>query len=271
MFARLLAEEEPLLGRTLAVTWWPGGEFSAAWSAWSALAGRVVVYGGAQAVEGVRKAVPASVDVVAYGPRTGIGVILPDAEGGAEPLARDVWAYDQQGCVSPRLVYVAGGSAREFAGRLAGALASLARHRPPPPLTVDEAVGIRALRAEYEFGGYGGMEASVESPWDELTWTVLASEQPGVRTEPVPRVVWVHRVESLEQLFDVLEPLEGRIQSLGYVGTEGVEQMVEEASRLGVSRIAPLGTVAWPPSDWRHEGRLQLLPLLNWTEFETAL
>lgn len=271
MFARLLAEEEPLLGRAVAVTWWPGSEFSAAGSAWTALTGRVVVYGGAQAVEGVRKAVPAEVDVVAYGPRTGIGVILPGAEGGAELLARDVWAYDQQGCVSPRLVYVAGGSAREFAGRLAGALATLAQRQPPPPPTDDEAVGIRALRAEYEFGGYGGMEASVESPGDELTWTVLASEQPGVRTEPVPRVVWVHRVESLEQLFHVLAPLEGRIQSLGYVGTDGIEQMAEEASRLGVSRIAPLGTVAWPPSDWRHEGRFQLLPLLNWTEFETAL
>ena len=69
----------------------------------------------------------------------------------------------------------------------------------------------------------------------------------------------------------LLAPLEGRIQSLGYVGTDGIEQMAEEASRLGVSRIAPLGTVAWPPSDWRHEGRFQLLPLLNWTEFETAL
>jgi hypothetical protein len=26
--------------------------------------------------------------------------------------------------------------------------------------------------------------------------------------------------------------------------------------------------MAWPPADWRHDGRMQLMPLLRWTDFE---
>jgi hypothetical protein len=81
-------------------------------------------------------------------------------------------------------------------------------------------------------------------------------------------VVWVHQVPDLESLEEVLRPLEGRIQTLGYSGSEGLQKLAALAARLGVSRIAPFGTVAWPPADWRHEGRHQLLPLLNWTDLE---
>lgn len=271
VFARLLAEEDELLGRTLAVTWWPGSEFPAAWRAWSRRAGRVVAYGGDQAVEAIRRAVPADVDVVAYGPRAGIGVILPDAGSGTEALAHDVWAYDQQGCVSPRIVYVIGRSARDFAAQLGQALEAESQSRPPPMPTAEEAVAIRSLRTSFEFEHYAGGECSVEAPGESLAWTVLASEEPDVRADVLPRIVRVHRVDSLERLLDLLVRIEGRIQAVGYLGTEGLEVLREGAASLGVSRIAPLGTVAWPPADWRHEGRYQLLPLLNWTDFETAV
>jgi hypothetical protein len=271
-FARLLAAEDPLLGRTIAATWWPGGEFPAAWREWSRWAGRFVVYGGRDAVESVRRSVPAGADLVVYGPKTGVGVILPDADASVPAsLAADVCAYDQQGCVSPRLVYVVGASARAFAHGFARALDVETRNHPPPEPTDEEAVAIRSARADVEFGGYGGADSVVEAPGDALTWTVLASESPDIKTEALPRVVRVHAVSDLPELFAVLQPLAGQIQSLGYGGVDGSLSLAEGAARLGISRVAPLGTVAWPPVDWRHEGRHQLLPLLNWTDFETRV
>ena len=62
--------------------------------------------------------------------------------------------------------------------------------------------------------------------------------------------------------------LEGRIQAIGYAGSDGLGALAAAASRLGVSRVAPLGSMAWPPPDWRHEGKHQLLPLINWTDLE---
>lgn len=271
LFARRLAEVDPLLGRCIAVTWWPGGEFPPSWIEWAGRAGRAVVYGGETAVREVRRRPETPAGLVVYGPGLGVAVILPDAPEDATRLARDVLAYDQQGCVSPRLVYVVARPAGRYARHLAAALAAETARRAPPDPTPEEAVAIRSLRAEFEFGSYGpGKDDTVlETPGDDLTWTVLASEQADVRSEALPRVVRVCGVPDLDRLADVLLTLEGRVQTLGYAGTEGLEALAALGSRIGVSRVAPLGSTAWPPADWRHEGRHQLLPLLDWTDFET--
>jgi hypothetical protein len=220
-------------------------------------------------VETVRRSLPANTDLVTYGPKTGIGVVLPDGPlSAASALARDICAYDQQGCVSPRLVYVVGDSTRPFVERLAAALEEQTRTQPPPETTAAEAVAIRAARTAFEFGGYEDGRSRVLSPGESLTWTILSSEDPAIRAESLPRVVWVHRVQDLEALEDALRPLEGHIQTLGYSGAEELQDLAALAARLSVSRIAPFGSMAWPPVDWRHEGKHQLLPLVNWTDFE---
>ena len=269
LFARLLAQQDPLLGRCVAATWWSGDSFPAAWREWAKWAGKAVVYGGDATVEAVRASLPADTDLISYGPKTGVAVVLPQTpSGAARELARDVCAYDQQGCVSPRLVYVIGESTRPFVEKLAGALAEHTRHHPPPDPTAAEAVAIRSARTAFEFGGYEDGCSSVEAPGESLAWTILASESPVARTEALPRVVWVHRVPDIRTLEEVLRPLEGRIQTLGYSGAEGLHELTALATRLAVSRVAPLGSMAWPPPDWRHEGRHQLLPLVNWTDLE---
>jgi hypothetical protein len=270
LFARLLAAEDPLLGNCVAATWWPGASFPAAWREWARWAGKTVVYGGDVTVEAVRASLPADTDIITYGPKTGIAVVLADSPpSAAAGLARDVCAYDQQGCVSPRLVYVVGDSTRPFVEHLAASLEEHTARHPPPGPTTEEAVAIRAARAAFEFGGYEGGQSAVECPGESLAWTILSSEDPAARAESLPRVVWVHHVPDLQTLEEVLRPLQRRIQTLGYSGTEDLKKLSGLAARLGVSRIAPFGSMAWPPADWRHEGRHQLLPLVNWTDFET--
>jgi len=46
LFARALAEVDPLLAYCLAATWWPGEDLPPAFSRWGKEAGKVVVYGG---------------------------------------------------------------------------------------------------------------------------------------------------------------------------------------------------------------------------------
>ena len=269
LFARLLAAEDSLLGHCIAATWWPGSSFPAAWREWVRWAGKAVVYGGDMTVEAVRGSLPADTDVVTYGPKTGVAVVLQDSPpSAATGLARDICAYDQQGCVSPRLVYVVGDSPRRFVEHLAAALTEHTSQHPPPNPTTAEAVAIRAARTAFEFSGYEDGRSAVESPGESLAWTILSSEDPATRAESLPRVVWVHHVPNLETLEDTLRPLEGRIQTLGYCGAEGLQKLAALATRLSVSRIAPFGSMAWPPADWRHEGKHQLLPLVNWTDFE---
>ncbi len=165
------------------------------------------------------------------------------------------------------MVYVAGDPAR-FGRRLAAALEAEAARIPRPPPTAEEAVAIRSARAEAEFAGYGAGEEATVFGAPDLAWTVLVTEDPAPLAAPLRRLVRVCPMTDAEALETVLRPLEGRIQSIGYAGERGLAGLAEVAVRLGVARLAPLGTAAWPPSDWRHDGRFQLLPLLDWTEWE---
>lgn len=279
LFARRLAAEDALLGDCLATTWWPRRKVAPpAEGEWVKGSGKVVVYGGWSAVSAYRARLPAEGDLLAYGPRLGVAVLLPDAdlERASAGLAEDVLAYEQGGCVSPRVVYAVGRSREPAAEAVAAALAEEARRRPPPPLSPEEATALRTLRAEAEFGGYGGggvrlLGADGEAEGgdgEELAWTVIAGGDPSPRSEGLPRVVRVHGVGDLATLSRLLAPLEGRIQALGYAGEEGAAELAERAALLGVARVAPLGRMAWPPADWRHDGRHQLLPLLRWTDWE---
>ena len=291
LFGRVLAEEDPLLGTSLAATWWPGGTGAATERAWTARAGLVVVYGGDEAVRGARRAAPPGTDVLAYGPKIGVGVVLPDAADGGGPwpgrLARDVCAYEQQGCVSPRVVYVLHEAPTPFAESLASAMREEVRRLPRSALTEEEAVALRSLRAEAEFRAYAAEEeaasagprgggtardadpgAALLAGGGDAPWTVLVGDGAVPRSEGLPRVVRVHPVEGVGRLERLLAPVGGRLQAVGYAGREGAGSVAQLASRLGAARVAPFGTLAWPPADWRHDGRHQLLPLLRWTDWE---
>lgn len=277
-FAQALAEEDASLGSCLTATWWPADEADPLAVEMRKCSGKVVIYGGESAVAAYRRDLPASTELLIYGPRTGVAVLLSDAsthdrriEAG---LAADVCAYEQEGCVSPRLVFVLGSSAREFGARLAHALADVsATHEPPPPSPAD-AVRLRALRASAELAAYGDADGEVDlfdSGPENFAWTVRCSETPGVGMEDLPRTVFVYHVGSAEQLGKLLEPLRDRIQVIGYAGSLGLPELAELANELGVSRVAPIGSIAWPPADWRHDGRHQLLPLVQWTDLETEV
>lgn len=288
-FARLLGEEDPLLGDSLAATWWPGSSGAEVGEVWLERAGMVVVYGEEEAVRGVRRAAPVETEVLVYGPKLGVGLVLPDAAdgGGSWPsrLARDVCAYEQQGCVSPRTVYVLGDDPLPFARALSGAMEEEVTRIPRPGPGAAEAVALRSLRAEEEFRSYarerdarrgpsaaGGDEGGRTSLSgdDGAGWTILPGPAAPPASTGLPRVVRVHAVPAIGRLGELLAPMEGRIQAFGYAGRKGRRRVAEMAAGLGVARVAPFGTVAWPPADWRHDGRHQILPLLRWTDWESG-
>ena len=268
LFARSLADVDPLLGECLAVTWWSGESHPAALAEWVKVSRKVIVYGGDAAVAAIRERVPADTELIVYGPRTGIAVFLPDAPPEAAGLlAHDALAYEQRGCISPRLVYAVGSNPLEVARLIGRELNRAADRLGPPPMTPAEAVALRRARAEWEFAGISDGTALALGPVD-LHWTVLAREAPGIEAQALPRALWVYGVEDLDTLRDVLLPIAGRIQGLGYAGREGEGQLARLAAELRVSRVCPVGRMAWPPPDWRQENRYRLMPLLDWTEWE---
>jgi len=278
VFARALQKEDPLLGQALAVTWWPSDDAGGVAREWVRRSGKVVVYGGGETVSALRSNLPPNSTLIPYGPKLGLGVVLEDVSADsdswrscAEALARDACAYGQRGCVSPRTVYLVGNPERaaSFCEVLAEVLLEEVNRVPRPPLHPAEAIAIRSLRAEAEFSGYETSGRSrIWGSETNLSWTVVLDLEGVIDPEPLQHVLYVTPVSSIEELTGRLEPIQGYIQAIGYYGRRDLDRLADLTSWMGASRLAPFGTIAWPPADWHHDGRGALLPLLQRTDWE---
>jgi hypothetical protein len=129
-------------------------------------------YGADTTLAELRRSLPAGVWFHPHG--SGFGAVVVDAESwtseAAHAIALDAALFDQQGCLSPRVVCVIGseGQARIVAGQLASALQVLERELPPGPKSDVERAETRRNRdaAAYAFelfdAGSGWVSCSAE-------------------------------------------------------------------------------------------------------------
>lgn len=277
LVARALREESGegagSLARGFAVVGWEGGAGSDMERTALAAADRVAVYGGADAVEGVRALAGPLTPVVVYGPRISIGVVLADAaadDGVVEAAAEAVAAYAQRGCVSPHLVWVEEGGGRAPEA-WAESMAQALRRRAAGSGAGDAAVGMRALAEGAAYAAAAGRGDRVFGG-PEAGWMVLW--EPGARPfEPscLGRTVRVRPLGTLDELPDRLEPARKVLQS---AAVEGAEPRRTEVAlllgRTGITRITTFGRQPWPPAWWRHDGEGPLRALVNWVSLEAA-
>lgn len=273
MLVRSLWEVEPRLAPALAVARWAGGTADLETAAF-AEAGAVVAYGGREAVAGVGARVPAGVRFIAHGPKVSLAVVGQTAIDGAardavaRAAAHDVSFYDQQGCVSPHVIYVEGGQehAIAVARALALAMAAVERDLPRGVISSVEAATIQQLRGAAAFRESAEVFAGAGT-----SWTVIADPDPVFALSCLNRVVSVKPLAHLADLRALLQPVQSWLQTVGVAGnTAFMRAVAETVAPLGACRICPLGRMQHPPADWRHDGRPRLLDLLRWVDVETA-
>ena len=273
LFVQSLAEIDERLAASFGVTFWPGGTAELENVAFTR-SEAVIAYGGEAAVSAVRAAVPTGTRFVAYGHKLSFGVVgreylTPErmAEA-AERVGYDIAKYDQQGCLSPHLIYVERGGAcspRDFAARLAEALARYQAAMPRGRITLEEAAAIRALRAAYELRPGASL---FESPGD-TAWTVVYDEDERFEASCLNRAIRVRPVDDVARIPELVRPVRAYLQTVG-VGLEAprLEALATALGRLGVDRVCPLGRMPDPSPAWHHDGRFNLLDLVRWTDLE---
>ena len=272
LFARMLAAEDSLLGDCLAVTWWSGGDEERE-AAVLEHARLVVHYGGEAAIRSLRQRAPERVTFVEHGPRISFALIAHPDTTAAMELARAVAVFDQQGCVSPQLAYVLGSpaDARAFAEMTATAMQSLEQELPRGRIDASEAAAIHALRARAEFAGFDAQTTTLWSG-DRLAWTVIYMDEPAFEGTCLNRTLLIKPLAALQSLAALLEPFREFLQTAGVAGFDRgeLEQIAVELADLGVSRVAPLSAMPWPPVAWHHDGRGPLRELVHWIDLEDA-
>ena len=281
LFARSVADEDPELARCLAILHWRGGD-EAIERALFAHADAVTATGGLRAMESLAQRVPIGIPFVPYGHKVSFGVVGREALAlnryaeTARRAAGDVSQYDQQGCLSPHVLFVERGGAvdaRTFAVTLAASMERFERDRPRAAIPLEAAAAIEYVRSEYELRSYDESERlAVMGSADGDAWTVVYDEAPErFEVSPLNRVVRVHPIDGIDALPTLLAPLRRHAQTAGIACAPArADHWSSVLGRCGVDRICAIGQMPEPAAGWHHDGRGNLSALVRWVDLEAA-
>jgi Acyl-CoA reductase (LuxC) len=231
---------------------------------WLTSAEAVVVFGNDNTIEDFQWRVRPDQVFVRHGHRISFGVIYGDPKYmSIDAAAEDASAFDQLGCLSPQIYYVAG-DAREYAERLAGAMASHAIFNPRGAVALNVSKAIRALREETRFRAAANEPCRVWQSDDSTEWTVIYDEAPGFPSSPLHRTIFVKPLP-----VDLSQELCKVRKHLSCVGIfPSTSENAEKVAGCGASRICPIGRMQTPPWTWPQDGQQTLAPLVKWISFE---
>lgn len=228
--------------------------------AWLARAGAVIVFGHDATIAHFRTLARPGQRFIAHGHRLSFGVVFDDPSGTSAPLAaRDASLFDQQGCLSPHVFYVAG-DARAYAARLAEAMAAFQAREPRARVPLAAANAIRTRREELAFRAAQGEPVALWASADSTAWTVAYDAAPGFPRSPLHRFVFVKPLPA-----DFAAELRAVRPHLSCAGLwPATLAHARRLAPLGVSRLCPLGQMQSPPWTWLQDGAPALAPLVRW-------
>jgi hypothetical protein len=202
------------------------------------------VYGRSETIAEIARESPAGVHVRGHGPGFGVALIDPavmDLDAAAEKLSWDVVAFDQRGCLSPRMAMVVGPEADT------GALAELlARELEKREHEVPRGV-VGADERESE-ALYRQTAHAVGRCHTGATYTVGSDIAARALLLPPPgRHVHVARVEGADDVLRLLAPFAGAVTCVGLARESPyVAALLTLVPRV---RLLELGKMQSPPLD----------------------
>ncbi len=277
IFAHSIYEADAKLGACIEIAEWKGGT-ELLDAAVFAEADCVSVTGSDETVAAVRSKLPIKTRFLGYGTRVSFAfltreALAADTKGFAKLAARDIAAWDQQGCLSPHVIYVeSGGKATPelFAQRLSEELDALEEHQPRAPLSTAEAAAIATRRSFYEIRAAHSPETQMWASTNSTAWTVIFEGDPRFQVSCLNRFVYVKPVADLSHALQAAEMVRDKTSTVAIGSTAAQSNdLAIQLAHWGATRICPLGEMQNPPLTWRHDGRPPLADLVTWTNLET--
>ena len=277
LFAHSLYELDPKAASCLEIAQWTGGNHELE----AALLGEInclTATGSEETLEDLRKRIPAHVRFLGYGHRVSFGYVTSESISGyaAKKLiaraASDIVAWDQQGCLSPHMIYVEqrGGATPEgFAEQLAQELERRETLTPRGTLSIEESAAIASRRSFYEVRAAHNPDCKLWCSRNSTAWTVVYENDPLFQVSCLNRFIHVRAANDLDQVLRHAESVRGLVSTVGLgASAEQAPALAQRLARWGVTRVCPLGTMQNPPLTWRHDGRPALADLVQWTDWE---
>lgn len=277
LFAHSIHQEAPTIGACIEIAEWRGGD-EALESELLAQADCVTATGRDETVARLRTRTPVRTRFLGYGHKVSFAYVAKDVLTGLNPgkhavaAAADIVAWDQQGCLSPHVIYVQQGAAlapEQFAEALAKQLEARERTHPRGRLEPAAAASIATRRSFYKIRAAHELRTRMWCSPESTAWTVVYEDDPRFAASCLNRFVYVKPVEGIGQMMAAADVVRHHVSTIGIAVPDAERLEIANAlARWGASRVCPLGRMQQPPPAWRHDGRPCLADLLTWTDLE---
>jgi hypothetical protein len=235
-------------------------------SGWLEMAEAVVVFGSDETIVELSHKVLPSQRFIAHGHKISFGLIRGNCEPDlTEKIARDVFAFDQLGCLSPQFLYLAGNSI-EFGRTLAQNFSrpefeTIASSRP---CGRGAAAILRSFRDEWKFRAATEPEVYVWESRESLAWTIVHDPATLPSENPLHGTIFVKPMPA--DLQSALRPFRRHISTIGLYPLNA--ESVNVAVGLGAQRVCELGRMQNPCTSWHHDGQPTLATLVRYIDVE---
>jgi len=278
LFVHSIYGHDRKLGACLEVAEWRGGHRPLE-DALYAETNALTATGSDETLAAIRAQLPAKVRFLGYGRRLSFALVTREVlqpENTADLVARaadDIIAWDQQGCLSPHVIYVEEKGqvdAETFASQLASELARREAVEPRGPLTTGEAAEIASRRSLLETLATHRGDVKLWTSPGSTAWTVVYEHDLRFQPSCLNRFIYVKTAPDLAAVLQGIDNIQGKISTVGLAAPpERSKELALRFAREGVLRLCPLGRMQVPPLTWRHDGRPPLGDLVTWVDFET--
>ena len=277
LFAHSIYETDPKLGACLEIAEWVGGDDQLETPLFRA-ADCVTAMGSDQTIEALETRLPKQTRFIPYGHRVSFSYVtkagLEDCNPRvlAEQIVDDVVQWNQNGCLSPHVVYVEKGttpSPDRLAQLIADEFVRRETSEPRGSISDREAATIANRRRLYEIRAANSQDTLIWKSRDSTEWTVVFDNEPRFQQSCANRFLYVKAVDALEDALGGADEMIGKVSCVGLCASlHEAQKTVERLARWGVTRVCPIGKMQHPSIAWRHDGRLSLGELMTWTDWE---
>jgi hypothetical protein len=254
LFVQALGSVDAEIAGLVSIETWPSTNESIT-TAFCDAADAVLVYGSDATVARVETLVAADKSFVGYGHRSSFGLVLTgaDFESAAAGSAADIAIFDQQGCLSPQILFVEGSNAdiARFGSILVEELRKIREVFPPRAMAQ-----AAAIREAIDLSRMQAATSAIVDP--ELRFSVIRharipeaiSHGHGI-VNLIPVQTWRNGLELLSRL-----GLQHRLQgaSISAPSCDMQRFVMSEVCEFGVWYVCEAGHLQTPPFNWRENG-----------------
>ena len=210
---------------------------------------------------------------IAHGHKVSFALLESPSREAARLAARDIAAFDQNGCLSPHAMYLLEG-AEEFAALLAEEMDILEQTNPRGDLSLSEHGAISNLREVCRYRAANAKDTRLWESSGSTAWSVIYESDSKLKLSCLNRTIYVKpwpQPTQSTQPTQLIEALGDEIHHLSTVALHPLNKTTLRAvEALSPSRICALGKMQSPSLFWHHDGHPTLSNLVRWRDIESS-